>query len=236
MFFLQWQAGIRHQPQLQQQQKEEEPTSGVGFHTVKSEWGWNWLERWMAVRPWETHFIEEAKEGTKSPVDEPRSPLTERKPLSSIGTVKTSPRLSKTVEKRATDGCSPSPRKTSSNQETPTTPVSSRSPRTLASRPNFGSRSFSTPRERSTLSDAPEKKRLSLPGKLLSHSFTRTHRQHKCSAAVKLNYSEIQAIAQSNEHLHHLHFLLLYTSSVCQSVVRFKPLHNQMSIYLSWNS
>ncbi|XP_057807931.1 protein IQ-DOMAIN 5-like [Salvia miltiorrhiza] len=168
----QWQAGIRQQPQPQpqpqHQQQQEQPqqeATPAGFPSVKTEWGWNWLERWMAVRPWETDILDDAslRDGTKSPTSErvslvnvPTSPLTERKPLSSIGNGKTIPRFNITIEK------SSSPRRLSAALETPTTPVSSRSPRTPMKA--IGSRSFSTPRERSNLSDFQDKKRLSLPG------------------------------------------------------------------------
>ncbi|XP_011628446.1 protein IQ-DOMAIN 1 isoform X2 [Amborella trichopoda] len=43
----QWQAGSR---QLQA------PVGG--FEPDKTNWGWNWLERWMAVRPWENRFLD----------------------------------------------------------------------------------------------------------------------------------------------------------------------------------
>ncbi|XP_047975474.1 protein IQ-DOMAIN 5-like isoform X2 [Salvia hispanica] len=169
----QWQAGIRHQPQQQQrrrqppQQKEE--ATPAGFPTVKSEWGWNWSERWMTVRPWETSFSDDAgvRDGTKSPtkvqvalVDVPSS--TERKPLSSTGNGKPIPRFNTATEK------GPSSKKVAAALVTPT-PVSSRNPKTpiknsATSRSAVGSRSFSTPKERSNLSDIQDRKRLSLPG------------------------------------------------------------------------
>ncbi|XP_031485783.1 protein IQ-DOMAIN 5 [Nymphaea colorata] len=41
----QWQAGTR-------------PAAvPAGFKPDKNNWGWNWLERWMAVRPWENRFL-----------------------------------------------------------------------------------------------------------------------------------------------------------------------------------
>ncbi|KAL9992535.1 hypothetical protein Hdeb2414_s0018g00536871 [Helianthus debilis subsp. tardiflorus] len=43
---LQWQAGP----------KQRVTTSG--FELDKSNWGWNWLERWMAVRPWENRILD----------------------------------------------------------------------------------------------------------------------------------------------------------------------------------
>ncbi|KAE8674913.1 protein IQ-DOMAIN 1-like isoform X8 [Hibiscus syriacus] len=42
----QWQAGSRQQ------------SMPAGFEPDKSSWGWNWLERWMAVRPWENRFLD----------------------------------------------------------------------------------------------------------------------------------------------------------------------------------
>ncbi|XP_068650382.1 protein IQ-DOMAIN 5-like isoform X3 [Aristolochia californica] len=42
----QWQAGSRQQDAPQ------------GFEPDRSNWGWNWLERWMAVRPWENRFLD----------------------------------------------------------------------------------------------------------------------------------------------------------------------------------
>ncbi|XP_021892593.1 protein IQ-DOMAIN 1-like [Carica papaya] len=43
---MQWQAGSRQQ------------SAPSGFEPDKSSWGWNWLERWMAVRPWENRFLD----------------------------------------------------------------------------------------------------------------------------------------------------------------------------------
>ncbi|KAJ6315952.1 hypothetical protein OIU78_019266 [Salix suchowensis] len=68
----QWQAGSRQQ------------ATPSGFEPDKSSWGWNWLERWMAVRPWENRFLDinlrdgvmihedetaaDVKNGSKTPV------------------------------------------------------------------------------------------------------------------------------------------------------------------------
>ncbi|KAG7023794.1 Protein IQ-DOMAIN 1 [Cucurbita argyrosperma subsp. argyrosperma] len=43
---IEWQAGTRQQAALFQ------------FEPDKNSWGWNWLERWMAVRPWENRFLD----------------------------------------------------------------------------------------------------------------------------------------------------------------------------------
>lgn len=51
---LQWQAGLR------------KPAASAGFEPDKNNWGWNWLERWMAVRPWENRFLDiSLKDGVK---------------------------------------------------------------------------------------------------------------------------------------------------------------------------
>lgn len=42
----QWQAGTR------------QALPPAGYVPDKSNWGWNWLERWMAVRPWENRFLD----------------------------------------------------------------------------------------------------------------------------------------------------------------------------------
>ncbi|CAL9093446.1 unnamed protein product [Musa textilis] len=50
----QWQAGSR------------KAAAAAGFEPDKDSWGWNWLERWMAVRPWENRFLDiSLKDGVK---------------------------------------------------------------------------------------------------------------------------------------------------------------------------
>ncbi|MQM08392.1 hypothetical protein Taro_041247, partial [Colocasia esculenta] len=46
MHISEWQAGSRQQ------------AAPAGFEPDKNNWGWNWLERWMAVRPWENRFLD----------------------------------------------------------------------------------------------------------------------------------------------------------------------------------
>ncbi|GER36527.1 IQ domain-containing protein [Striga asiatica] len=55
----QWQARNRHQvitPSVIS--KPEKTNLHVGFEPDKSYWGWNWLERWMVVRPWENPLLD----------------------------------------------------------------------------------------------------------------------------------------------------------------------------------
>ncbi|KAK4441338.1 protein IQ-DOMAIN 1 [Sesamum alatum] len=173
----QWQAGSRQQ------------VRPSGFEPDKSNWGWNWLERWMAVRPWENRFLDiNLKDGVKiredGAADVKNASTTQfnsmgKKPTSSNANGKGPSRSSNNSnisnEKRAashSDGCSSSPNKSTNVQETPGAALSSsRSKPVLedlveeaTSKPNAVPRSHSNPKERSTLTDKQGKKRLSLPG------------------------------------------------------------------------
>ncbi|KAL2485552.1 IQ-domain 5 [Abeliophyllum distichum] len=168
----QWQAGSRQQTTL------------AGFEPDKSSWGWNWLERWMAVRPWENRFLDiNMKDGVKilenqSADAKPKTQLisTGKKSTSNIANEKTVPSRSSinSIEKRGlshSDGSSSSPSKSANVQETPamlfsntkSKPVLKDLVKEATSKPIAGSRSHSNPKERSTLSDKQGKKRLSLP-------------------------------------------------------------------------
>ncbi|CAL5211673.1 unnamed protein product [Lathyrus oleraceus] len=135
----QWQAGSR---QL---------AASSGFEPDKSSWGWNWLERWMAVRPWENRFLDiNTKDGVK--VDENdvmdgssngiRPQLKPNNAKSNLPNIhpsvvshKTGPSLS--------DGCDSSSTKNNTKSGFP--------------------RSQSNPKERNSQVDKQTKKRLSLP-------------------------------------------------------------------------
>ncbi|KAI4334162.1 hypothetical protein L6164_018886 [Bauhinia variegata] len=162
----QWQAGSRQQ------------AAPSGFEPDKSSWGWNWLERWMAVRPWENRFLDinlkdgvmvpedgtvESTNGTKSQL---RS--ASKKPVTSIihpnlATQRTGPSLS--------DGCDSLPSKSAGLLEASNARLVKPKSKANAensidetnSRPGIGSRSHSNPKERTTQTDKLAKKRLSLP-------------------------------------------------------------------------
>lgn len=162
--FFQWQAGSRQQ------------AIPSGFEPDKSSWGWNWLERWMAVRPWENRFLDinlrdgvmvrengaaDEKSGTKSQLKS-----AGKKPISSIvhanlPNQKTGPSHS--------DGSSPS--KSAGILEASNTqfakpkskPQMEDSTEEGNLKPAISSRSHSNPKERTTQSDKQTKKRLSLP-------------------------------------------------------------------------
>ncbi|KAK6144169.1 hypothetical protein DH2020_020989 [Rehmannia glutinosa] len=177
----QWQAGSRQQ------------VTPSGFEPDKSNWGWNWLERWMAVRPWENRFLDiNLKDGVKIHENEPADVKnasttlfnsTGKKTTSNIANGKGPSRSSNNSnvsnEKRAashSDGCSSSPNKSANVQETPGALFSSTMSKPIledlveeaTSKPNV-SRSHSNPKERSTLANKQGKKRLSLPGNGPSH-------------------------------------------------------------------
>ncbi|XP_044506576.1 protein IQ-DOMAIN 5-like isoform X1 [Mangifera indica] len=169
----QWQAGSRQQ------------SAPSGFEPDGSSWGWNWLERWMAVRPWENRFLDmnlkdgvmicenesaETNNGSKSQIKS-----SGKKPLSSnlhsnLSSQKTGPSQS--------DGSSSSPGISQSMLEASTAQIAKpKSKPPLEdlivegnSRPaGIGARSHSNPKERSTQSDKPGKKRLSLPNNARAH-------------------------------------------------------------------
>lgn len=188
---LQWQAGSRQQG------------TASGFEPDKSNWGWNWLERWMAVRPWENRFLDTSlKDGMKVcddvPIEANNAPApqlksTSKKPTSNIANGKTAPRSGNNSnlsnEKRATyhsDGSSTTTDKLANVQETSDTNLPGMGPKAIAEEPEEAiskrkvvARSHSNPKERSI--PAEGKKRLSLPGTgqslSLSHSQTQTFTQ-----------------------------------------------------------
>ncbi|KAJ4970130.1 hypothetical protein NE237_003229 [Protea cynaroides] len=162
----QWQAGSRQQPAL------------AGFQPDKSNWGWNWLERWMAVRPWENRFLDiNLKDGVmirgNGSADEKHGMKTQfrstiKKPISSNPNSNFSNQ--KTTTSRS-DGTGSSSSKSANVLATSNTisgkprPKPSEDPVEEAnSRPSgIGPRSCSNPKERPSQPDAQPKKRLSLP-------------------------------------------------------------------------
>ncbi|OVA07182.1 IQ motif [Macleaya cordata] len=157
----QWQAGSRQQ------------VVPAGFEPDKSNWGWNWLERWMAVRPWENRFVDinirdgviihengGSAEGKNGTVTKFRS--ASRKNISSnlhpnLITIKTSASHS--------DGSGSSSSRSPTLSGKPKPKTSGGEPGEEAnSRPSgIGPRSYSNPKERPSQQDSQGKKRLSLP-------------------------------------------------------------------------
>ncbi|KAL3828622.1 hypothetical protein ACJIZ3_017424 [Penstemon smallii] len=169
---------LAHQWQANSNSNSKQQVTPAGFEPDKSNWGWNWLERWMAVRPWENRFLDiNLKDGVKILEDEqvdaktpPTTQLnsTSKKPTSNLPNGKMGPpRLSNNSnlsnEKTASGGCSSSPNNPRSK------PVLDDSVEEAISKPNVGPRSHSNPKERSTLVNKHGNKRLSLPSNGLSH-------------------------------------------------------------------
>ncbi|XP_068650381.1 protein IQ-DOMAIN 5-like isoform X2 [Aristolochia californica] len=159
----QWQAGSRQQDAPQ------------GFEPDRSNWGWNWLERWMAVRPWENRFLDinlrdgvtvsentsvEGKNEVKAQLKPPgKKPLHSNNlnhrmgPFNSDGSGSSS---SMSANIFNTSG-------TVSGKSKSRTPLE-QSLGEASSRPTaVGPRSYSNPRERPAKLDPKAKKRLSLP-------------------------------------------------------------------------
>ncbi|KAJ8768147.1 hypothetical protein K2173_021087 [Erythroxylum novogranatense] len=163
----QWQAGSRQQAELS------------GFEPDKSSWGWNWLERWMAVRPWENRFVDinlrdgvkilengktEGANGTK-----PQSKSTSRKPAPS----NLQPNVSNHKAGQCfSDGGSSSPsmsagmlepsNKLYAKPKPKSKPVLEDMAEESNSKPGILTRSRSNPKQTSTPPDKQTRKRLSL--------------------------------------------------------------------------
>jgi len=167
-FILQWQAGSK------------QPAAPEGFEPDKNNWGWNWLERWMAVRPWENRFLDinlkdgmmvsendsaEGKNGSKTqirsigkkPISTIHSNIPNQKtgPSQSEGSGSSSSRSVALIATSALPSCN-KPKAKPSTEELAGEAIS---------RPSgIGPRSNSTPKERPAQMDSQAKKRLSLQG------------------------------------------------------------------------
>ncbi|KAM0951983.1 putative IQ motif, EF-hand binding protein [Dioscorea sansibarensis] len=150
----QWQAGSRLQ------------AAPPGFVPDKSNWGWNWLERWMAVRPWENRFLDanqkdgvpthdtesaDVNSGTKT-----RPKPVGRKPVARLQTGQSHSEGSGSSSSRSVSVPSVRSR---------TKPSTEEGMGEVMSRPSgMCPRSHSNPKERSKSSEFQSKKRLPLQG------------------------------------------------------------------------
>ncbi|KAI0527088.1 hypothetical protein KFK09_002686 [Dendrobium nobile] len=183
----QWQAGSRQQ------------IVPSGYEPDKNNWGWNWLERWMAVRPWENRFLDinlkdgvmineneavEGKPGIKSVVKP-----SGRKPISSLHSNSSNQKTalfpsdvssSNRAVKMADASTLPSEKAKLKISAEEVLGESSSRPYGLVSRSN------STPKERNPQFDSQDRKRLSLPpnGAAPKHSAIRNSAS-KASSAQK---------------------------------------------------
>ncbi|XP_024015079.1 protein IQ-DOMAIN 1 isoform X2 [Eutrema salsugineum] len=158
----QWQAGTR---QL---------SAHSGFQPDKNNWGWNWLERWMAVRPWENRFLDSNLREDTTLVEnnvEQSENLHKTQMRNASKMPNTSTLVSGVSSQKAT-GPSLSDSNSSSPGISSSIPVVSKAKSKLAkddlavevnSKPGAGPRSHSNPKERSREPIRSSKERLSLP-------------------------------------------------------------------------
>lgn len=161
--FLQWQAGSRLQ------------AVPSGFEPDKNSWGWNWLERWMAVRPWENRFLDiNLRDGVMVHENESAEDMNGTKShVKSAGKKPIAPNLQPNLSSQKTgpsysDGCGSSPSQSAGMQDASNPLLAKSKPKPHADDPVEESnsrplRSHSNPKERSTQPDKQAKKRLSLP-------------------------------------------------------------------------
>lgn len=153
----QWQAGLRQGP----------PPSGL--EPDKNNWGWNWLERWMAVRPWENRMLDPSAKDGPPTVKEPKTVQAE----TSGGYNKTPGRVTPAAKKpvsSTSNKARPSQSEGSGSSSTRSASAKSKvkagvkDDSEAVSRPSgLGARSNSNPRERAIQMDPQAHKRLSLP-------------------------------------------------------------------------
>ncbi|XP_076899126.1 protein IQ-DOMAIN 5-like [Bidens hawaiensis] len=145
----QWQAGSKQQ------------VTTSGFEPDQSNWGWNWLERWMAVRPWENRFLDmntsdEVMVQENDIINQLKQ--VHKKP---VGSNLNSHLGNEKVGQSQSDGFDSFPAISTGIQEvTASLSVKSKS---KPLRDSGQSRSHSNPKERSLASGNQGKKRLSLP-------------------------------------------------------------------------
>ncbi|GMH12194.1 hypothetical protein Nepgr_014035 [Nepenthes gracilis] len=158
----QWQAGSKQLP-------------APGFQPDKSSWGWNWLERWMAVRPWENRFLDiNLKDGVRICENEATDKMNATKAQSKSAVKKPPSNVhsnlsSQKMVQSNSDGSSPiksgNPHNAAST--VPLKPKAKQLPEDVVeetnSRPGVGSRSRSNPKERATPQHKQSNKRASLP-------------------------------------------------------------------------
>ncbi|XP_010045168.2 protein IQ-DOMAIN 1 isoform X1 [Eucalyptus grandis] len=157
----QWQAGSK---QL---------AAPTGFEPDKSSWGWTWLERWMAVRPWENRFLDInigdgmtiQESGSAQSADDTRaqSKSASKKPGS---TNLCNQKRGSSQTNVVGSSSSKSLNKMPSDQAVPSKPESklvNDGIQLAQARLGRSSRSQSNPKERSVPSDKQAKKRFSLP-------------------------------------------------------------------------
>ncbi|GAA0172681.1 hypothetical protein LIER_26455 [Lithospermum erythrorhizon] len=172
----QWQAGSRPQ------------ATTSDFEPDRSNWGWNWLERWMAVRPWENRFLDinlndgvkisengapYVKTGTKNQIESAGKKLMSSNIAhAKNGAVLPGNNLNENEVPSHSDGGCSSLNNSMGTQEPAAIQLNKPNSKAstlenlvdkATSKPKIGSRLHSNPKGRSALSDIQGKKILSLP-------------------------------------------------------------------------
>nr|CAB3492957.1 unnamed protein product [Digitaria exilis] len=152
----------------------------TAYEPDKNSWGWNWLERWMAVRPWESRFLGAYTADGVAMVNEFRQPdksaTPYRKPVKKHDPTLQSKTLNQKVFPSNSEGGGSSTNRSSGS-------VSAKSRMKVVTREGYddassrpsvlGARSTSNPKERTSASNQKERigdldcqvhKRFSLPG------------------------------------------------------------------------
>ncbi|KAK9122943.1 hypothetical protein Sjap_012545 [Stephania japonica] len=165
----QWQAGSRQQ------------AVPAGFEPDKSNWGWNWLERWMAVRPWENRFLDiNLKDGVMLHENGTNDVANGSKIQLRSASKKVTLPNQKTGASNS-DGSGSSSSRSAGMLTTPNTLPNKSKPKPslddpieeAVSKPAVRQRSYSNPKDRSMQPDVQAKKRLSLPNSGLGAQTTR---------------------------------------------------------------
>ncbi|KAJ3669955.1 hypothetical protein LUZ60_010279 [Juncus effusus] len=147
----QWQAGTR-----------QGPSTSV-FDSDKNNWGWNWLERWMAVRPWENRFLDPNLKDGSDPKPEPAEPGSNKTPPNKVSVPVKKVGLSGKAHQSKSEGSASSSTRPASVKPKVKTGLKDGSDETVSRPSNLGARSNSNPRERAAQLDSHAHKRLSLP-------------------------------------------------------------------------
>ncbi|CAH1412500.1 unnamed protein product [Lactuca virosa] len=178
----QWQAGSRQQ----------QATAVTGFEPDKTNWGWNWLERWMAVRPWENRFLDingVKMNSSSSKQDQDHNIKNQLIKSNGKKSIQSELPNDKIGQSQSNGFDSSSPVKSSSMQEPSPAIVDSLLLIDSANEGNSSSRSHSNPKERSLISGNQGKKRRSLPssGKIGKSTGAQMSRQPGKAAAKTLS-------------------------------------------------
>ncbi|XP_026418585.1 protein IQ-DOMAIN 1-like isoform X2 [Papaver somniferum] len=155
---------------LAHQAGSRQQASHTGFEPDKSNWGWNWLERWMAVRPWENRFLEINSEEEENGITKDMTSIKTTS-FTAVNKKASSPLDSsnKNLCASHSDGTGSSSGQSASILATVGTPPSMSKPNMSPVDPieetktRLVARSYSNPKERPKQHDKQTNKRLSLP-------------------------------------------------------------------------